>query len=125
MHFKNLETGEILDDKIENTTGGITWANDNKTVFYVKKDPVTLRANQFSNTDWERTSVRMNSFMKKPMRPFHVGFQKPNHEFLMIGASQTLSTEYRFLDANTPDGKWKVIHPRERDLEYFVDHLQR
>ena len=42
----------------------------------------------------------------------------------MIGASQTLSTEYRFLHANTPDGNWQVIHPRERDLEYFVDHYK-
>ena len=42
----------------------------------------------------------------------------------MIGASQTLSTEYRFLDANTPDGKWQVIHPRERNLEYFIDHYK-
>lgn len=46
IHFKDLETGEVLNDKIENTTGGITWANDNKTIFYTKKDPVTLRSSQ-------------------------------------------------------------------------------
>ena len=44
IQVKNLETGEILSDKIENTTGGSTWASDNKTLFYTKKDDQTLRS---------------------------------------------------------------------------------
>ena len=46
IHIKNLETDEELSDVIENTSGGITWANDNQTIFYTKNDPVTLRSNQ-------------------------------------------------------------------------------
>ena len=46
LQFKNLETGKIYPDKIENTTGGATWANDNKTVFYTKQDPITLRSDK-------------------------------------------------------------------------------
>ena len=125
LYFKNLETGEILSDKIKNTDGGVTWANDNKTVFYVKKDPVTLRANQIFKhrlgTDvsadelvYEETDETFSCWISKTK----------SRKFLMIGSSQTLSTEYRFLDANTPDGKWQVIHPRERDFEYFVDHYK-
>ena len=41
----------------------------------------------------------------------------------MIGSWQTLSTEYRFIDANDPNGEWKVVQLRERDLEYSVDHF--
>ena len=44
IQIKNLETGELLTDKIENTTGGSVWSNDNKTLFYTKKDPLTLRS---------------------------------------------------------------------------------
>ena len=44
IQIKNLETGEIYSEKIENTTGGSTWANDNETLFYTRKDPVTLRS---------------------------------------------------------------------------------
>ena len=44
LHIKNLETGEVLEDQIANTTGGSTWANDNKTLFYTQKDEVTLRS---------------------------------------------------------------------------------
>ena len=125
LYFKNLETGEILSDKIENTTGGITWANDNQTVFYVKKDPQTLRAYQIFKhllgTDtsddelvYEETDETFSCWISKTK----------SRQYLMIGASQTLSTEYRFLDANTPDVKWQVIHPREKNLEYFVDHYK-
>ena len=46
IQIKNLETGEIYKDRINNTTGGSVWANDNKTLFYTKKDPVTLRSSQ-------------------------------------------------------------------------------
>jgi oligopeptidase B len=42
---KNLETGEILSDKIENT-GNSVWANDNKTIFYTRQDKVTLRSDK-------------------------------------------------------------------------------
>ena len=125
LYFKNLETGEILSDKIENTTGGITWANDNQTVFYVKKDPQTLRAYQIFKhrlgTDtsddelvYEETDETFSCWISKTK----------SRQYLMIGASQTLSTEYRFLDANTPDGKWQVVHPRDKNLEYFVDHYK-
>ena len=125
LYFKNLETGEILSDKIENTTGGITWANDNQTVFYVKKDPQTLRAYQIFKhrlgTDtsddelvYEETDETFSCWISKTK----------SRQYLMIGASQTLSTEYRFLDANTPDGKWQVVHQREKNLEYFVDHYK-
>jgi len=41
----------------------------------------------------------------------------------MIGCYQTLSSEYRFVSADTPDDDFKVIQPRERDLEYSVTHF--
>ena len=44
IHIKNLETGEIYKERIENTTGSSTWAADNKTLFYANKDEQTLRS---------------------------------------------------------------------------------
>jgi oligopeptidase B len=49
LRIKNLETGEILKDIIDNTTGGAVWANDHKTIFYTKKNPTTLRSEKFIN----------------------------------------------------------------------------
>ena len=125
IYIKNLATGEILEDKIENTTGGITWANDNKTIFYTKKDPVTLRSNKIFRhkigTDpsedkmvYEETDETFSCFV----------YKSKSRKYLMIGSFQTLSTEFRFLDADNPEGQWQVIQPRERDLEYQVAHYK-
>ena len=124
LHFRDLKSGEILQDKIENTTGGATWANDNKTIFYTKKDPVTLRSFQIFKhvlgTDqkddilvYEETDETFGCSV----------FKTKSSDYIMIGSWQTLSTEYRFIDANDPNGEWKVVQLRERDLEYSVDHF--
>lgn len=124
IHFKNLKTGEILKDVIENTTGGITWANDNKTVFYTKKDPVTLRSFQiYRHVIGTDQSQDVLVFEEKDDTFGCSVYKTKSRDYLMIVSFQTLSTEYRFLDANNPTGKWKVVQPRERDLEYSVDHF--
>lgn len=124
IQFKDLTTGELLKDKIENTTGGATWANDNKTVFYTRRDQETLRSYQIYKhvlgTDpakdelvFEETDETFSCFV----------YKTKTKKFIMIGSSHTLSQEYRFLDANTPDGEWKILQPRERGLEYGVSHF--
>ena len=125
IYIKNLNTGELLDDKIENTTGGITWANDNKTIFYTKMDPVTLRSYQiYSHAIGTDNSEDKLVYEEKDDTYGCSVFKTKSRQYLMIGSFQTLSSEYRFLDANTPNGEWKVIQPRERDLEYSVDHFE-
>ena len=69
IQFKNLETGELYEDKIENTTGGSVWADDNKTVFYTKKDPVTLRSDKIYRQHWALRPQLMNWCFMKRMRP--------------------------------------------------------
>ncbi|MGB0198800.1 MAG: S9 family peptidase [Flavobacteriaceae bacterium] len=124
LYFKDLTTGELLEDKIENTTGSVTWANDNQTVFYVKKDPQTLRANQIYKHRLGTDTSQDELVYEETDETFSCWVYKTkSRDYLMIGSSQTLSTEFRFLDANKPDGVWKVVHPRERELEYFVDHF--
>ena len=46
IKIKNLKTGELFNEVLENTTGSMVWANDNKTIFYTKQDQQTLRSNQ-------------------------------------------------------------------------------
>ena len=51
-------------------------------------------------------------------------YKTKSRKYLMIGSYQTLSSEYRFLDANDPTGDWQVIQPRENNLEYSVSHFE-
>lgn len=121
--FKNLETGEMLADKLEGTTGGATWAADNKTVFYSKKDPVTLRDFQI----WRHTLGTPQSsdvlVYQEKDEEFRCGiYRTKSKKYLVIGSSQTLSSEYLVLEADQPNGKFRMFQPRERNLEYSIDH---
>jgi oligopeptidase B len=42
IHVKDLASGKVLPDQIENTPAAMAWADDNKTLFYVENDPITL-----------------------------------------------------------------------------------
>jgi oligopeptidase B len=42
LRFKSLETGIVLPDAIPNVEEPMAWGGDNRTVFYIEKDPVTL-----------------------------------------------------------------------------------
>lgn len=125
IRIKNLETGEIYNENIENTTGGSTWANDNKTLYYTKKDPQTLRSfriyKHILGTDpetdelvYEEEDETFNSYV----------YKSKSREYIIIGSHSTLTTEYRILDANTPDKEFKIFQPRERGLEYSIAHYK-
>jgi len=123
LQFKDLTTGEVLADRIPGTTGGATWANDNKTVYYSKKDPITLRSSRiFKHILGTDASADVLVF-EEADETFSCGIGKSKSEqYLMIASYSTVSNEWRYLDANTPNGEWKIIQPRERNLEYSCSH---
>ncbi|MFT5970401.1 MAG: oligopeptidase B, partial [Flavobacteriales bacterium] len=124
VHFKNLKTGEMYADKIESTTGGVSWANDNKTVFYSRKDPITLRSYRvYKHTLGTDVSKDELVYEEKDDTFGCSVFKSKSRKYLMIASYQTLSTEYQFLNADDPNGAWKVINPRENNHEYSVDHF--
>ncbi len=122
IRFKNLETGELLDERIPNTDGTVVWANDNMTVFYTIKDE-TLRAYKvFKHKLGTNASIDKEVYHEKDAT-YNLDIAKTkSRQFIIIASSQTLSDEYRYLDANMPDGQWKIVQPRERNLEYAADH---
>ena len=124
VYFKNLETGEFLDDAIPLTTGSAVWANDNKTVFYVLKDEVTLRSEKImKHTLGTSVESDVEVFSEDDETFNTFVFKTKSEKYLIIGSESTLTSEYRFLDANNPDGTFKIIQPRTRGLEYQVDHF--
>jgi oligopeptidase B len=125
IYFKNLKTGEILEDKIPTTGGRAAWANDNKTVFYTLKDDETLRSYKILKhvlgTD---PSLDKEIFEEKDVTFSTYVSKSKSKKYLFIESSHTLSDEIRYLDANDPGGKFKIIQPREKDLLYGVDHYK-
>ena len=125
IQIKNLETGEILADKIENATGGSVWANDNRTIFYTQQDEVTLRSDKIFrhklNTDAKKDVLVFN----ETDDTFNVSISKEkSRKYIVIGSGSTLTTEYRILNSDNPDGEFEVFQPRVRGLEYSISHYE-
>ena len=123
LYFKNLETGELFEDEIPETNGGAVWANDNKTIFYTKNDPQTLRAyrvyKHVLGTDMREDEV---VFEEKDETFFIWVSKSKSQEYIMIGSNSTLSTETRYIKADEPNSEWTIVHPRENNHEYGVSH---
>ena len=123
IQIKHLETGKLLTDKIENTTGGSVWSNDNKTLFYTKKDPLTLRSSSiYRHVLGTDASEDVVVFEEKDETYSTYVYKTKSHKFIVIGSSSTLSSEFRIISADKPYGDWMVIQPREDNLEYSLAH---
>ncbi len=125
IRVKDLSTGTVLADDIPATTGNIAWANDNKTLFYSKQDPVSLRPYViYKHSLGTDPSTDVVVYEEKNIEFSCWIFKTKSKQFLMIVSSQSLSTEYRYLDADKPDDRFMVLQPREPNHEYSVDHYQ-
>lgn len=124
LYIKNLETGEILSDSITLTTGNSTWANDNKTLFYTRKDEQTLRSNKIYKHKLGHESSKDVLIYTEEDETFGTYVYKTKSDkYLVIGSYSTLTSEFQILDANTPDAKFKIFQSRTRGLEYGISHF--
>ncbi len=125
MQIKNLETGVLFEDKIENTTGGGVWANDNETLFYTKKDPVTLRSDKiYKHKLGTPTSEDELIFHEKDDTFSTFIYRTKSKKYLAIGSFSTLTSEFQILSTDNPDGEFKIFAPRKRGLEYTIFHYE-
>ena len=125
VYFKNLETGEILDTTIPNTTGSCTWANDNKTVFYATKDEQTLRSDKvfkhILGTDFQTDKI---VFHEKDEAYYSGIYKSKSKKYLVIYSGSTLTNQYYLLEADNPEGVFREFSPREEKLEYSIAHFE-
>ncbi len=125
LQIKNLETGEVYADRIENTTGSAVWADDNQTLFYTKKDPVTLRPDTIYKhvlgTDPAEDEV---VFHEEDAAFTTFVYKTKSRKYIVIGAVSTLTSEYRILEAHRPNESFRLFAARESGVEYALAHYQ-
>lgn len=123
IRFKNLLTGEIFSTEIKNTTGGAVWANDNKTVYYSRKDEETLRSNQiFKHTLGTDPSEDVLVYQEDDETFYTYVFKSKSKKYILIGSDSTMTSEFRFASAARGTTDFKVFQERTRGLEYAVSH---
>lgn len=122
IYFKNLITGEVLSETIPNTSGNVTWANDNKTVFYAIKDE-TLRPHKIlKHTLYTNPKTDKLVYHEEDPTYYTFIYKTNSHKYLVIGSESTLTSEYRILNAFNPNNKFQVFQKRKRGLEYGISH---
>jgi oligopeptidase B len=122
IRFKDLETGQMLPEKILNTTGNAVWANDGKTVFYTRRDDALRPYKIFRHTLGTDPASDQEVFHETD-ETFNVAiYRTTTNKYLIIGSYATLSNEYRLLDANDPNGDFQIFLPREPRHEHSITH---
>ena len=124
IHFKNLETGEILQTTIKNSSGSVAWANDNNTVFYTSKNAITLLGEKIWRHKLGSSKPDEMLYHEKDNTFYNGVYRSKSGEFIIIYHSNTLVNDYQILNANDPDGKFKKFTSRETEHEYSIDHYQ-
>ncbi|MEM1336556.1 MAG: S9 family peptidase [Bacteroidota bacterium] len=125
IQIKNLKTGAIYPEKIENTTGSTVWAGDSKTLFYTKKDPETLRSDRVYRHVLGTSEAEDELVYHEQDETFSTFVYKTkSRQYIVIGSTSTMTSEYRFLEANHPYGSFSLFTPRQRGLEYGISHFE-
>lgn len=125
IYFKNLRTGDIIEQTIPNATGNVAWANDNKTVFYTSKNEVTLLSEKIWRHKVGTDSAKDDLVYEEKDDSFYNGvYRSKSGEFIIIYNSSTLVNDYHILSTNNPGGNFKNFSPRGTEHEYGIDHYK-
>ena len=124
VRFKDLNNDKMLDDVLENTEGQVVWANDNQTVFYVKKDLKTLLGYQVFRHELGTEQDQDVLVYEEQDSSFFMGLGKSRDESLIIiDLASTETNDMWILDANQPHGEFTALMPREEGHEFDIDKL--
>jgi oligopeptidase B len=122
LYVKDLNAGELLKDEIKNIYYDVEWGNNNKTIFYITLDeakrPYKLYRHILGTAQEEDEMVYHESD-----EAFYLSISKTrDKEYLIMTLGSMTTTEVRYLKADLPKDNFKVIHPRQHEMEYYVTH---
>jgi len=124
LRFKDLQTGELFADTIEDVTD-VVWANDNQTIFYVKQHPETLLSYQVYRHTLGDDSANDVLIYEELDDTFYLNLYKTRSEdYIVICADSTTTSECLILEASEPLSELTCFLPRQRNHEYSADHFQ-
>ena len=120
----DIKNRKTLNDRVESIDGGHAWCSDNKTFFYTRQDSENLRSFQV----WKhRLGCSADNdvlvYEEKDETFYCYVYTSSSGKYVIIGSSQTLTDEYRFIDSSEPNSEFKLFDQRVRGLEYDVDHV--
>ncbi len=123
MKVKDLGTGKTLEDNVPNAEPNLVWADDNRTIYYIEKDPVTLLSKRVKAHVLGTPASADRLVYEEKDDSFYMGIGRTSDDkYICIFLQSTVSNEQRCTSAARP-GEWAVVAPRQRDLLYSADHV--
>ena len=123
LRFKDLDSGEMLADVIPDVTQNFVWAEDGRTIFYVRQHPETLRWHRLYRHELGTDPADDVLVYEETDETFDMRLSKTrSREFILLTLWQTVTSEVRFIPADKPDEPWQVFEPRRRHHEYDIEH---
>jgi oligopeptidase B len=124
VRIRDLASGALLADRLENVEADLAWANDNRTLVYVEKHPETLLGYRVRRHVLGTAQADDALLYEQEDESFYTGVYKSRSErFIYIVSQSTVSSEYRYASADDPALAFQVAVPRERDHEYQLEDL--
>ncbi|MCK4655448.1 MAG: S9 family peptidase, partial [candidate division Zixibacteria bacterium] len=122
LYFKDVTSGELLPDVVQDINWEAVWANDNKTIFYTTLDealrPYRLWRHTLGTTQADDELVYQEDDQSYGLT---VGNTRSD-QFLLLELGSSVTSEVHFLSADNPKGEFRLIHPRQHGMEYYVSH---
>ncbi|WP_301933431.1 S9 family peptidase [Ferruginibacter sp.] len=123
IYIKNLQTGETYKDAITGTEGDPVWANDNQSIFYAAKNPVTLLSEKIKKHVLGTAAATDKIVYQEKDPSNYIGVSKTKSDkYILITSQATLSSEIKWIDASKPNDAFAVFQPRIKEVLYDVDH---
>jgi len=122
IHFKDLETGEHLPDRIGGAAYSAEWGNDCRTLYYSTQDEAK-RSDKLHRHFLGSPQSEDELLYHEEDKLFSLGLSKTrDHSYLLLGLTSMETTEFHLLDADDASSSPRVIHPREKGLRYYPAH---
>jgi len=126
LRIRHLENETWLSEVIENVSPGVVWANDSRTLYYVRQHPVTLLPWQVWRHQIGEPTAHDELLYEEKDDAFYVSLHKTSsRKYVVIALSSATTSEMLLLDADKSDAQPQVFLPRRKDHEYSLDHYQQ
>jgi oligopeptidase B len=123
LKVKDLTTGKTFADAVANVEPDLAWADDNKTIYYIEKDPVTLLSKRVKAHVLGTPAAADKLVYEEKDDSFYLGVGRTSDDkYVCIYLQSTVSNEQRCTSAAKP-GEFMVLAPREREFRYGADHV--
>lgn len=119
IRFREEKTGKYLNDIINNTDGSFVWAADSKTIFYLKKDTISLREYQvFKHILGTPCDSDILCYEEKDEKFSLSIYKTHSKKHILIHSESSTTTEILYLSSNNPSSEFQILLKREQGHLY-------